>query len=57
MTAAISIRDSSLKRLFDVCVNEEGKILEYEVKTPKGKFNVTNIEVQKQIKDNLKKKK
>lgn len=57
MTAAVIIRDSASKRLFDVNVDESGEILDYEVKTEKGKFKVSGQEVKKQISENLKKKK
>ena len=54
---AIAIRDAESKRLFDVNVDESGKILNYELKTEKGKFKVTEKEVNKQIGEGLKKKK
>lgn len=57
MTAAIAIRNADAKRLFDVKVDESGEILDYEVKTEKGKFKVSGQEVKKQIVENLKKKK
>ena len=56
MTAAIAIRNAESKRLFDVKVDESGEILDYEVKTEKGKFKVSGQEVKKQIVENLKKK-
>ena len=57
MAAAIAIRNADAKRLFDVKVDETGKILDYEVKNEKGKFKISGEEVTKQIVDNLKKKK
>lgn len=57
MTAAIAIRNADAKRLFDVQVDETGKILDYEVKNEKGKFKISGEEVNKQINENLKKKK
>ena len=56
MAAAIAIRNADAKRLFDVKVDETGKILDYEVKNEKGKFKISGEEVTKQIVDNLKKK-
>jgi hypothetical protein len=58
MAAAIAIRNADAKRLFDVQVDETtGKILDYEVKNEKGKFKISGEEVDKQINENLKKKK
>ena len=57
MGAAIAIRNAASKRLFDVKVNEFGEIVDYEVKTPKGIYNVSGQEVKKQIDEQLKKKK
>ena len=58
MAAAIAIRNADAKRLFDVQVDETtGKILDYEVKNEKGKFNISGEEVNKQINEKLKKKK
>ena len=54
---AVAIRNAEAKRLFDVKVDESGEILDYEVKTEKGKFKVSGQEVKKQIVENLKKKK
>lgn len=54
---AVAIRNAESKRLFDVKVDESGEILDYEVKTEKGKFKVSGQEVKKQIVENLKKKK
>ena len=54
---AVAIRNAEAKRLFDVKVDESGEILDYEVKTEKGKFKVSGQEVKKQIFENLKKKK
>ena len=54
---AVAIRKAEAKRLFDVKVDESGEILDYEVKTEKGKFKVSGQEVKKQIVENLKKKK
>ena len=49
MGAAIAIRNAASKRLFDVKVNEMGEILDYEVKTSRGTYNVSGQEVKKQI--------
>ena len=58
MAAPIAIRNADAKRLFDVQVDETtGKILDYEVKNEKGKFKISGEEVDKQINENLKKKK
>ena len=57
MTAAIAIRNADAKRLFDVQVDETGKILDYEVKNEKGKFKISDEEVKKHINENLKNKK
>ena len=57
MAAAIAIRNADAKRLFDVKVDETGEILDYEVKNEKGKFKISGEEVDKQINENLKKKK
>ena len=57
MTAAIAIRNAESKRLFDVKVDETGEILDYELKNEKGKFKISGEEVDKQINENLKKKK
>lgn len=54
---AVAIRNAEAKRLFDVKVDESGEILDYEVKTEKGKFKVSGQEVKKQIVENLKKRK
>ena len=54
---AVAMRNAEAKRLFDVKVDESGEILDYEVKTEKGKFKVSGQEVKKQIVENLKKKK
>ena len=54
---AVAIRNAEAKRLFDIKVDESGEILDYEVKTEKGKFKVSGQEVKKQIVENLKKKK
>jgi hypothetical protein len=54
---AVAIRNAEAKRLFDVKVDESGEIIDYEVKTEKGKFKVSGQEVKKQIVENLKKKK
>ena len=54
---AVAIRNAEAKRLFDVKVDESGEILDYEVKTEKGKFKVSGQEVKKQIDESLKKKK
>ena len=58
MAAAIALRNADAKRLFDVQVDETtGKILDYEIKNEKGKFKISGEEVDKQINENLKKKK
>ena len=44
---AVAIRNAEAKRLFDVKVDESGEILDYEVKTEKGKFKVSGQEVKK----------
>ena len=54
--AAVSIRNAEAKRLFDVNVDDEGKIIDYEVKNEKGKFRISGQEVKKQIAEKLKKK-
>ena len=54
--AAVSIRNAEAKRLFDVNVDDEGKIIDYEVKNEKGKFRISGQEVKKQIDEKLKKK-
>ena len=54
---AVAIRNAEAKRLFDVKVDESGEIIDYEVKTEKGKLKVSGQEVKKQIVENLKKKK
>lgn len=51
MEAAIAIRNAASKRLFDVKVNEFGEIVDYEVKTSKGTYNVSGLEVKKQIEE------
>lgn len=56
MAAAVSIRNAESKRLFDVNVDDEGKIIDYEVKNEKGKFRISGQEVKKQIDAKLKKK-
>ena len=55
--AAVPIRNAESKRLFDVNVDDEGKIIDYEVKNEKGKFRVSEEEVKNQINKILKKKK
>ena len=54
MGTPIAIRNVDSKRVFDVNVDEEGKIINYEVKTEKGKFKVSVQEVTKQIAEKLK---
>ena len=54
--AAVSIRNAESQRLFDVNVDDEGKIIDYEVKNEKGKFRISGQEVKKQIAEKLKKK-
>lgn len=54
--AAVEIRNAESKRVFDVNVDEEGKILDYEVKQGKVRFKISGQEVKKQIDEKLKKK-
>lgn len=55
--AAVEIRNAESKRVFDVNVDEEGKILDYEVKYGKFRFKISGQEVKNQIDEILKKKK
>lgn len=55
--AAVEIRNAESKRVFDVNVDEEGKILDYEVKNGKFRFKISGQEVKNQIDEILKKKK
>ena len=54
---SIKIRDAESKRVFDVNVDEDGEILDYELKNKKGMFKISGKEVKKQIKECLKNKK
>ena len=55
--AAVPIRNAESKRVFDVNVDEEGKILNYEVKQGKVRVKISEEEVKNQIDKILKKKK
>ena len=55
--AAVEIRNSESKRVFDVNVDEEGKILNYEVKQGKVRVKISEEEVKNQIDKILKKEK
>lgn len=55
--AAVEIRNAESKRVFDVNVDEEGKILNYEVKQGKVRVKISEEEVKNQIDEILKKEK
>lgn len=54
---SIKIRNAESKRVFDVNVDEDGEILDYELKNKKGMFKISGKEVKKQIKESLNNKK